>query len=91
MWLVSVEAAGAEGGGRCLPDCGGRARRYAQRVSEPGDAPAEVPPEEAADDVTVGAWLDVDQPPEQQSLVREPPEQQPGLWARIMRALRGAS
>ena len=60
-------------------------------MSEPGDAPQEVPAEEAADDVTVGAWLDVDQPAEEQSLVREPSEQQPGLWARIMRALRGGS
>ena len=91
MWLVSVEAAGAEGGGRCLPDCGGRARRYARRVSEPGDAPPEVSADEVADDVTVGAWLDVDPPAEEQSLVREPSEQQPGLWARIVRALRGAS
>jgi len=60
-------------------------------VSEPGDAPPEVPADEVADDVTVGAWLDLDPPAEEQSLVCEPSEQQPGLWARIMRALRGAS
>ena len=91
MWLVSVEAAGAEGAGRCLPNCGCPLRRYAQRVSEPGDAPPEVPADEVGDDVTVGAWLDVDAPAEEQSLVREPSERQPGLWARIMRALRGGS
>jgi hypothetical protein len=51
----------------------------------------EPPPEEAADEVTVGAWLDVDAPAsEQPSLVPEPSQtQKPGLCARIMRALRG--
>jgi hypothetical protein len=54
---------------------------------------SEPPPEEAADDVTVGAWLDVDSPaPEQPSLVPESSQtQKRGLCARIMRALRGGS
>jgi hypothetical protein len=69
----------------------GRSRRYAHRVSEPGDAPAEAPLEESPGDVTVGAFLDVDPPPPEQSLVREPSERPPSLWARIMRALRGRS
>jgi hypothetical protein len=73
------------------PGGGGRSWRYPERVTEPGDAPPEAPQEESPDDVTVGAWLDVDPPPEEQSLVREPSEQQPGLWARIVRALRGRS
>jgi len=59
-------------------------------VSDPGEPPPEPPPEEAGDDVTVGAWLDVDPPPQQQSIVPERSEQ-PGLWARIMGALRGGS
>jgi hypothetical protein len=60
-------------------------------VSEPGDVPQEVPAEQAGEEVTVGAWLDLDAPPQERSLVGEPSEQQPGLWARIMRALRGGS
>ena len=53
----------------------------------------EQPPEEAAGDVTVGAWLDVDEPtPERPSIVPEPAqERRPGICARIMRALRGGS
>jgi hypothetical protein len=50
----------------------------------------EPPPEEAADDVTVGAWLDVDAPAPEQSVVPESSQtQKPGLFARIMGALRG--
>jgi len=59
-------------------------------VTEPGQGP----PEEAADDVTVGAWLDIEPPSSQEpSLVPEPsePSERPGLWARVVRALRGAS
>jgi hypothetical protein len=53
----------------------------------------EQPPEEAADEVTVGAWLDVDEPtPERPSIVPEPSQtQKPGICARIVRALRGGS
>jgi hypothetical protein len=63
-----------------------RGPTYTRRVSE-----TELPPEEAPDDVTVGAWLDVDAPaPEQSTVMPEPSQtQQPGLFARIMRALRG--
>jgi hypothetical protein len=52
----------------------------------------EPPPEEAPDDITVGAWLDTDAPAPEQSIVPEPSQtQKPGLCARIMRALRGGS
>jgi hypothetical protein len=53
----------------------------------------EPPPEEAADDVTVGAWLDTDAPAGEQPTVAPEPSQtqRPGLFARIMRALRGGS
>jgi hypothetical protein len=49
---------------------------------------SELPPEEAADDVTVGAWLDTETPSivEPPSLVSEPVET-PSLWDRIKRAL----
>jgi hypothetical protein len=60
-------------------------------MTEPGDAPPEPPQEESPGDVTVGAFLDVDPPPEERSLVREPSEPPPSLWARLMRALRGRS
>jgi hypothetical protein len=60
-------------------------------MSEPLEAPSEPPTEDSPGDVTVGAFLDTDPPPEEQSLVREPSERPPSLWARIMRALRGTS
>ena len=45
-------------------------------------------PEEAADDVTVGAWLDLDQPEPAGSVVREPdPGASESLWLRLKRAL----
>jgi len=49
---------------------------------------SELPPEQAADDVTVGAWLDIDPPStaEPPALVPEP-VQTPSLWDRIKRAL----
>jgi hypothetical protein len=56
-------------------------------------------PSEAADDVTVGAWADVDETPDPQPLDSDPPwpdvifdpaPASPSLWARLMRALRGA-
>jgi hypothetical protein len=52
----------------------------------------EQPPEQAADDVTVGAWLDTDPPAavDPTSVVREPVET-PGLWARLKRALSAKS
>jgi len=47
----------------------------------------ELPPEEAADDVTVGAWLDLDQPQPPGSVVRDAQPQPDGLWTRAKRAL----
>ena len=57
-------------------------------MTESESAP-ERPPEEAADDVTVGSWLDLEHAPieEPPSVVREPVPT-PGLWERIKRALR---
>jgi hypothetical protein len=61
-------------------------------MSEPG----ELPPEEAADDVTVGAWPDLDQDrssegePDRDDVLLEPTAK-PSLWARITAALRGGS
>jgi hypothetical protein len=63
------------------------------RMSEPG----ELPPEEAADDITVGAWADLDQDrssqdqPDRDDVILEPSAAPPGLWARIVAALRGGS
>ena len=60
-------------------------------MSEPEDPK----PEEAADDVTVGAWLDDGETAESQpagaDAIPEPTGQQPGLWARLMRTLRGGA
>jgi hypothetical protein len=59
--------------------------------------PEEPPPEQAADDVTVGAWADVDKDwssqraPESDDVVIESTAKQPTLWARIMAGLRGGS
>jgi hypothetical protein len=53
------------------------------------------PPEEPADDVTVGAWADLDQDrssegePDRDDVLLEPTAK-PGLWARITAALRGS-
>jgi hypothetical protein len=44
-----------------------------------------------ADEITVGEWLDIDERrPQQPPLVPEPGVR-PGLWARLVRALRGTS
>jgi hypothetical protein len=63
-------------------------------MSEPG----EQPPGKAADDITVGAWADLDQDrssqdgePDRDDVVFEPAVKPPSLWARIMAALRGGS
>jgi hypothetical protein len=62
-------------------------------MSEPGDQP----PEQAAGDVTVGAWADLDQDrssqdqPDRSDVVLEPTAEPPSLWARIIAALRGRS
>ncbi len=54
--------------------------------------PGQDPPDSIADELTVDEWLDVDRPSsEQPSLVPEPSEPPPSLWARLMRALRGSS
>jgi hypothetical protein len=64
------------------------------RMSE-YDAP---PPEEGEDDVTVGAWLDLDQDRSSAEdvapdtdVMPEPTAPKPSLWARITAALRGGS
>jgi hypothetical protein len=56
-------------------------------VSEP-----ESPADNSADDATVGAWLDVDPPPDVDptAIVRDPVES-PSLWDRIKRALAAKS
>ncbi|HEY1777130.1 MAG TPA: hypothetical protein VGG41_13305 [Solirubrobacteraceae bacterium] len=67
-------------------------------MSEPDQMPSEPdqdpPPSEASDDVTVGAWLDTDQAPytglPEGDVVLDPAPARPSLWARLMRALRGA-
>ncbi|MGD1051244.1 MAG: hypothetical protein ABR947_09255 [Solirubrobacteraceae bacterium] len=58
----------------------------------------EPPPEHAEDDVTAGAWLDLDQDrsaedgvPDTNDVIPEPAAPKPSLWARITAALRGGS
>ncbi len=59
--------------------------------------PEEQPPEEAADDITVGAWADLDQDrssqdqPDRDDVLLEPAVEPPSLWARLVAALRGGS
>ncbi len=63
-------------------------------MSEPG----EPPPEDPAEDLTVGAWVDLDQDrssmdtPDPTDVILEPSAAKaPGLWDRIMATLRGRS
>jgi hypothetical protein len=63
-------------------------------MSEPG----EQRPEEAAGDITVGAWADLDQDrssqdgePDRDDVLLEPAARPPSLWARVVAALRGGS
>jgi hypothetical protein len=59
--------------------------------------PVEPQPEQATDEVTVGAWADLDQDwssqgaPDSDDVVIEPTAEPPSLWARIMAALRRGS
>jgi hypothetical protein len=53
--------------------------------------PEQDEPSAIADELTVDAWLDVDRPSsEQPPIVPEPAPAKPGLWARVIRALRGS-
>jgi hypothetical protein len=64
-------------------------------MSDPDHPDQDPPPTEGGDEVTVGAWIDGDETPVSEPLedevVREPAPASPGLWARLMRALRGTT
>ncbi len=66
---------------------GPRTHLYSPSMADTDDLEPEPQPEEAADEVTVGAWLDQDPPEPLGSVVRDPPPPGESLLTRIKRAL----